>query len=301
MFIESLPGEKGSAQEQVVRLETELKQTQNRLTELQASTGTGQNRFGAETRRNLSDGARGLAEKMKAGHRISPDDIFRASKPLMRDLAPLFDRMRIRDQKRRIDSIAGELSRKYNLDAGQQTAMKQWFDKKAEDEAKRWTELMGREDTGFEEIARASRDIRPDDGLDKFMEGVLSGEKLTAFKSERLAERVARLQSNADMKVQRLDSIVKLSDTQRDQVFGVVVRNSRDYDPAMVLEGAGGQIPAAVAANPREAMLAVLTPDQRATYDAEQRRRRDEAEKDLNAMGMTLPANWEMLEDDGIR
>ena len=174
-------------------------------------------------------------------------------------------------------------------------------DKKAEDEAKRWTDLMGREDTGFEEIARASRDIRPDDGLDKFMEGVLSGEKLAAFKSELLAERVTRLQSNADMKVQRLDSIVKLSDTQRDQVFGVVVRNSRDYDPAMVLEGAGGQIPAAVAPNPREAMLAVLTPDQRATYDAEQRRRRDEAEKDLNSMGMTLPANWEMLEDDGIR
>lgn len=297
MFMESLPGAKGSPEEQVARLEAELKLTQNRLTELQATTGSGQNRFGAETRRSLGDGARGLAEKMKAGHKISPDDIFRATKPLMRDLAPLFDRMRIRDQKRHIDSITGELARKYNLDPGQQTALKQWFDKKAEEEAKRWTEMMGREDTGFEEIARASRDVRPDEGLDKFMEGVLSGEKLAAFKSERLAERVERLQASADMKVQRLDSIVKLSDAQRDQVFGVVARNSRDYDPSMVLEGGSGQIPASPAANPRDAMLAVLTPDQRAVFDTEQRRRRDEAEKDLNAMGMTLPANWEMLED----
>ena len=299
MFMDSMPGANGSPEERVAQLETELKQAQNRLTELQATTG--QNRFGTDTKRNLSDGARGLADKMRAGHRISPDDIFRASKPLMRDLAPLFDRMRIRDQKRRIDSIAGELARKYNLDGPQQIAMKQWFDKKAEEEAKRWTEMLGREDTGLEELTRASRDIRPDDGLDKFMEGVLSGEKLAAFKSERLAERVERLQSNADMKVQRLDSIVKLSDAQRDQVFGVMVRNSRDYDPSMVLEGAGGQIPVTAAANPREAMLAVLTPDQRATYDDEQRRRRDEAEKDLNSMGMTLPANWEILEDDNIR
>jgi hypothetical protein len=82
-------------------------------------------------------------------------------------------------------------------------------------------------------------------------------------------------------------------------MFGVIARNSRDYDPAMVLEGAGGQINAQPSANGREAMLSILTPDQRATYDAERRRRYEEAEKDMNAVGMTMPPNWEMLDEDG--
>ena len=298
LFTDSLTGEKGSPEERVAKLEVQLKEAQNRVVALEASGGT--DRFG-DTRRNLADGARGIADKLRSGHPVSPEDIFRATKPFMRDLSPLFDRIRLRDQRKRIDSMTGELARKYNLTEQQQTALKVWFDGKAQEEAKRWTDLLGREDTGLEQMMRAARDVRPDDGLDKFMEGVLSGDKLTAFKTERMTERAERLQRETDMKVQRLDSLVKLDDGQRDKVFAVMARNSRDYDPSMMLEGTTGELAAAPVGNKHAAMLAILTPDQRATYDAQRQRRREEAEKDLQSIGMTLPPNWEMLDDEDFK
>ena len=298
LFTDSLTGDKGSPEERVAKLEVQLKESQNRVVALEASGGT--DRFG-DTRRNLADGARSLTDKLRSGQPVSPDDIFRATKPFMRDLAPLFDRIRLRDQRKRIDSMTGELARKYNLTEQQQTALKVWFDGKAQEEAKRWTDLLGRDDTGLEQMMRAARDVRPDEGLDKFMEGVLSGEKLTSFKTERMTERAERLQRDTDMKVQRLDSLVKLDDVQRDKVFAVMARNSRDYDPSMALEGTTGELAATPVGNKHAAMLAILTPDQRATYDGERQRRREEAEKDMQAIGMTLPPNWEMLDDEDFK
>ena len=47
----------------------------------------------------------------------------------------------------------------------------------------------------------------------------------------------------------------------------------------------------------QSAMLSVLRPDQRAAYEAERKRRREEAAKELAAIGLTLPGDWEMLDD----
>ena len=147
---------------------------------------------------------------------------------------------------------------------------------------------------------RASRDVRPDKGLDTFMEGVLSGDKLASFKTERMAERAQRVEAQADMKVQRLDSLVGLDEAQREQVFAIMARNSADYDPSMRLEGARGAIGVVANENAREAMLALLRPEQRAAYEAERLRRREEAVKDLEAIGLTLPPDWEMLDEGGF-
>ena len=133
------------------------------------------------------------------------------------------------------------------------------------------------------------------------MENILSGDKLAAFKSERLTERAERVQQEADGKVQRLDAIVGLDETQRDQIFGVIARSSRDYDPAMRLEGARGEIGATPVGNAQEAILAVLTPQQRTAYEAQRQRRREEAAKDFAAIGLALPADWEMLDESDFK
>ena len=302
LFQESMPGAEGSPKERADKLERDLKQAQSRIAALEAPdpNSSGGSRARKRSGHTLSDGVRTIAEDIRAGRPVSPEDIFRASQPLMRDLAPLFDRMRVKQQRQIIDTMTGEFARKYNLTPEQQTALKRWFDGKAEEEAKRWTDLIGSDGTRLEDVMRASRDVRPDAGIDSFMETVLSGEKLAKFKTERLEERAQRVQQEADMKVQRLDSIVKLSDTQRDQVFGIMARGSRDYDPAMALEGAGGNIGATPGGNRQEAMLGVLTPDQRVAYEAERNHRREEASKDMEAMGLTLPPNWEMLDESNF-
>jgi hypothetical protein len=55
-----------------------------------SSTGSG---------RTTADEARGLFDDLREGRPVSPEDIFRISKPLVRDLAPLFDRIRVREEK----------------------------------------------------------------------------------------------------------------------------------------------------------------------------------------------------------
>jgi hypothetical protein len=301
-----MPGAEGSAEERVNRLEVELKRAQNRIAELEAANGAEDSKGGVlqrlagsrDRRRTLRDGMRNIGDDIRAGRPVTPEDIFRASQPLMRDLSPLFDRMRVRQQQQMIDSLTGELARKYDLDPQQQGILRQWFAQKADEEGKRWSELVGKDGTRLQDIMRATQNVRPDQGLDEFMPTILSGEKLTQFQTERLNERAERVEREADARVQRLDSIVKLDPEQRDQVFAAVARNSKEYDPRMVLDGVPGQLSAAPVADPHEAMLSVLRPDQRAAYEIEQQRRREAAARDLEAVGLSLPADWDMFGDD---
>ena len=311
LFLQSMPGSEGSPEERANKLEAELKRAQNRIAALESAGAPVRNQHGIiermtggtspNHRRTIADGARQIAEDIRAGRPVSPDDIFRASQPLMRDLAPLFDRMRVKQQKQMIDTMSGELARKYNLTPENQGALKQWFQERSEEEAKRWTEMLGRDDTRLEDVMRAAQNIRPDAGIDTFMQGILTGDKLAAFNTERMTERAQRVQQEADMKVQQLNSIVTLDDTQRDQVFGIMARGSRDYDPAMALDGIRGEIGATPAGDRQAAMLSVLRADQRAAYEAEQTRRREEAAKDMESIGLTLPADWQMFDENGFR
>lgn len=296
LFRDSLPGAEGSSEERVRHLEVELKHAQNKVSALEAADPHGRRRPG----RTFSDGARGIAEDLRDGKEVSPDDVFRVFQPVMRDLSPLFDRMRIREQERTIESKVGEYTRKYDLSPAQQESLKAWFKQRSEEEAKRYNDVVLQEGARLTDVMRASMDSRLDDGLDDFMGQALSGEKLTAFQTERLAERAERVQNEADRKVQRLDGVVTLDDAQRDQVFGIMARGSRDFDPAMGLEGAGGAIPETNGGTSREAMLSVLRPEQREAYEAEQQRRYEEARKDMAAIGLTLPSDWEMLDADSF-
>lgn len=290
LFRESLPGAQGSPEVRANQLEHELKRAQNQIAALEAGGAKGR------PGRTVTDGIRSLAEDFREGRKVTPDDVFRSAQPLLRDLAPLFERIRIRDGERQIDSLTGELTRKYNLTPAQQESLKQWFTQKTEEDAKQWTELVSNGNTSLEDLTREMQNTRQDEGLDAFMEKTLTGDKLAAFKTERLAERSQRVQQEADMRVERVDSIVKLDDAQRDQVFGIMARGSRDYDPSMKLEGAGGEIGTTAGGNREQATLAVLRPDQRAAYEAERQRRRAEAEKDAAAIGLSIPENWDALD-----
>lgn len=294
LFLQSMPGAAGSPEERADKMEVELKRALNRIVALEAADPQRRNR----SKRTLADGMRNLRDDIREGRPVSPDDIFRASQPLLRDLAPLFDRMRVKQQQQMIERMTGELGRKYDLTPQQRQSLMQWFGRKSTEDAKRWNDLISQDGTRLQDVMRASRDVRPDDGLDAFMENTLSGDKLTAFKTERMAEHAQRVQQDADTRVARLESIVQLDDSQRDQVFGIMARASRDYDPSMKLEGVTGDVGVTAGGTRQDAMLAVLRADQRAVYQAEQQRRRDEAAKNMEAMGLTLPPAWDALDDN---
>ena len=290
LFVQSMPPKEGSAEERVDRLEAELKRANNRVAALEGSDPSGHKRPG----RTIKDNVRGIAENIRDGKPVTPDDVFRATQPLIRDLAPLFDRIRVRELQRQSDAKAGEIARKYALNPAQQESLKKWLDQNAADEAKRYTDLISQDGTRLEDLAKASNDVRVDDGLDQYMERTLQGEKLAAFRSTRMLEKVENVQKEADMKVTRLDDIVGLDDTQRGQVFGVMARGARDFDPAMQFEGLGADTAALDSGKSKQdAILAVLTPEQRQTYEEDRLQKRITAQKDMEAIGLTLPADFD--------
>ena len=150
--------------------------------------------------------------------------------------------------------------------------------------------MAGPDGTRLEDLAKASTDAKVENGLEKFMERTLSADKLAAFKSDQMLEKVEKVQQEADMKVTRLDGIVALDETQRGQVFGVMARGAKDFDPTMKFEGLGTDT-LNTRASKQDAILAILTPEQRVVYQAEQTKRRAEVQKELEAIGLTLPAD----------
>jgi hypothetical protein len=286
LFLQSMPPKEGSAEERVAKLEVALKSAQNQVAKLEGADPNGRKRPG----RTLKDGARSIFEDLRDGKPVTPDDVFRATQPLIRDLSPIFERMRVRELQRQTDSKANELARKYSLNPAQQEALKKWLDQNAVEDAKRYTDLISQDGTKLEDMAKAATEVRANDGLDQFMENTLSGDKLAAYKTDSMLQKVERVQQEADMKVTRLDSIVNLDETQRGQVFGVMARGARDFDPAMQFEGLGTDTAALPSGKSKqEAILAVLRPEQRQAYQAEQEKRRQAAQKEMESMGLTLP------------
>ncbi len=292
MFQQSLVGGKDSPEHRAAKLEAELKKAQNTISKLEDMDPLGRRK----SRRTVKDGLADIKQKLRAGENVTTDDAFRLFQPFVRDMAPIFERMRVRDQKHRVESMSGEFARKYDLTPAQQESLKKWFDMKAEEKARDWTNLITQEGVKMEDVAKASRDVRLDDGIESFMQGTLSGEKLAQFQTDRANERAERVQQFADARTERLNGIVKLDAAQRDQIFGIMARKSRDYDPAMKLEGGAGAIGASPSGNTAEAVLSVLRPDQRELYQADAKRRRDAAAKDLQAIGLSLPENSDPFE-----
>ncbi len=304
LFQESMPATLGSPQERADKLERELNQAQSRLAAFESPDAREKNSRGIFDRASKAKSSmqlRSIADRVRAGEPVSPEDIFRATKPWLSDISPVFDLMRVRTQRKLFESMSGEIARKYDLNPQQQAALKVWFASRAEEQTKQWNDMVNSDTTGLKDFLRIAQDQQPDKGIESFMETVLTGEKLAAYKSERLNDRAQRVQSQADAKVQRLNSIVQLSDAQRDQVFGIMARNSPDYDHAMVLEGTGGQINAAPTGNSQAAILSVLTPDQRVAYESERTRRHDEAAKEMAEVGLAFPPEWDVLDDMDFR
>ena len=297
LYSRSLPPEEGSIEARLERRDQALKRAEKKIAVLEAETKViGRSKPGASFR----DRTRSIAEDIRDGKLVDVDDVFAAFKPVMRDLSPLFDRIRLRDQKKRFDTIAGEYSRMYHLSPEQEAALGKHLEKTAAETAANFSRVMTSKSSTFEDFVRTSRDFEREDGLDSFMESNLQGEQREQFKNDRLMERTERVQNEADRKVSRLDNIVELDEGQKDQVFTMMARGSRDYDSAMGFEGLSGEatvLSAGAGQSRDEAILSVLRLDQAAAFEAHRQEQREEMEANLRSIGMEMPDDWDLFDE----
>jgi hypothetical protein len=291
LFQHSTPGEAGSPEKQIQHLESELQQARTRIAALE-ETRPRSSRTPAQT---AYDRGRAIAQRLREGIPVSSDDLFRAAQPLLRDMAPLFERIADQEFKQRADSLIGELARKYDLKPRQQETLQQWFSEKSRTDRKKWNDLISSDDTTYIQWVKSMRNDRTDEGLDPVMEELLKGPQLEAFKAERLEERSQRVQQYADRQVQRINNLVQLDPAQTDRLFGIMAQSSPDYDSSIRLEGVTGEI-APANLHPRDALKSVLRPDQLAEYEADRQRRLMEASRKMNELGVELPADWDEFE-----
>ena len=293
LFFQSMPPKEGSAEEQIIKLEAELKKSNNRLATFEAADPSGKRRPG----RTLADGARNLAEDFRAGKPVTANDLFRATQPLIRDIEPFFALLRTKEMQRQTDAKVGALARKYSLTEAQQESLKRMFNQNAADQAKSYTALMTQEGTKLEDVIKASAELSFDNGLEQFMQSNLNGTKLATFQSDQMLEKVARVQQEADMKVTRLDNIVSLDEAQRGKIFGMMARGARDFIPTMQFEGMGTETSVLPAGKSRQdAVLSVLRPEQLKTYEIENAKRRAVAQKEMESIGLSLSPDWSPLD-----
>lgn len=226
--------------------------------------------------------------------------IFEQAKPLLQTLGPIFDTARRRGSKARADQKVAEWTEKYGLTVEQQEAVKKWFEDKGEADAAKGRELLNKPGANLQELMAAGRGQWSNDGVDEMMAATLTPEQLTSYQADRLQDRADNVEKEANRRVTQLNDVVQLDEAQQDQVFAIMARSSRDYDPAMQLEGLRSEAGSLAEGDSRdEAILAVLRPDQRASYEADRQRRRQEAAQGFEALGLKPPADLGRTEGTG--
>lgn len=292
LFRGSLPPPGGSPEARILELENTLRETKLQLARIDPA----QARPREDGASALGRGVRQALDDLKAGRPVDMNLLFHAAKPFLRDFFPLFDNIRKRDEQHRFDSMSGEYARKYNLSPAQQEELKQWLQNRSDQNAMLFQHLVLADGARFEDLVKATRNQRWDDGIDGFMEGQLDGDRLAAYRRDRMTQRAERVQQEADWRMQRLHQTVNLDEAQQDQVFSIMARSSKDFDPSMQIEGVSTD---ADPGNDRNAaIMEVLRPDQRDAYTAWRDERAAHARREFEEIGLKMPEGWDAIDDD---
>ena len=293
MFSRSLPAEDGTPEERLEIAQQDLKQAQRKIQILQAKAGN----TGA---RGVQDGVRDIMQDIREGKDVSLDDVFATMKPWMRNMAPLFDRMREINQQDWADNMTGEWSRKYDLNKAEQEQLRAWFIQKNKEKGAAFSDVVNSDSSGFVDFVQATEyDWRDTQGIEEVMGNILEGDELAEFEEQRANEGAKRVQEEANRGLARLDRMVELDEAQQDQVFGILARGADGYQAGKFdYEGMGTDQSVLDRRARDEAIRNVLRPEQQQAFDTHRAEKKIEAEAEMRRVGLTLPNNWDLLEGD---
>lgn len=293
LYTNSLPPAKDSPEERISELEASLTKAENKVRAYEDASPR-------RSLRNTRDGMRSIAVAMRKGLPVTPDDIFHAAQPLMRDLSPINERFYAIRARERAESLAGEYARKYGLNAQQQKALIEHLTANAELDVRDHLAVLERDTTSTREFTKSLRELEESDhGIDSFMNQTLTGQKLSEYRADRYVQKAENVQQYADRRVYQISNIVDLTDTQRSQLFLYNARKSPNFDSQMQFEDLD---PAAATmpnhASDNDALAYILTPEQRTRYANTVYERTQKAREEAARYGLTLPDDWDPLEED---
>ncbi len=292
LFGQSLGPDQGSQQERAENAEHQLRVAEAQLRRLQGS------RIRADRQRS-AEGARDILDDIREGRGADLDDIFAVTKPWLNDLSPVINLMRSKEEREQFARLAGDYTRKYDLNESKQKQLRQWLDARATENAQRFVDVVADESSTMYDLMLAGKEAEQNiEGIDQFMEQQLTGETLVAFRADRLQEKVNSVEGEANGRLNNLDSIVNLDASQEDQLFFTMARSSEDYIPSMDIEGMNGDRSPLNRKGRNAIIESILTSEQQELLENHRQNRRQNAEEEMREIGLRLPENWQQFEDD---
>ncbi|MDG1671648.1 MAG: hypothetical protein P8H96_12335, partial [Akkermansiaceae bacterium] len=142
LFSNSLPPEVGSVEEELEILRNSNAQNERMLRSYQRNA----------RRDTTPDELRRLARDVRDGKDISPDDLFATMKPWMRQMSPIFERMREVNEEDWADVRTSEWARQYDLTALQRAQLKEWFRAQGAERARVLADVIESKNSGFVDL-----------------------------------------------------------------------------------------------------------------------------------------------------
>jgi hypothetical protein len=126
----------------------------------------------------------------------------------------------------------------------------------------------------------------PQKAVDDWAAANLSGDQAESYKAKRLTEKSEQITRSANAQLDGLDRELSLSEEQKDKVFNVLVQTDQNYDASMKLEGIDATASVGEGQSRDDAIAAILSPDQKAKYDARQTERKSRESRFMQMLGV---------------
>lgn len=213
------------------------------------------------------------------------DKLFNDAKPLLKRLTAGFEPQRQEMVERLAEQQIKRMMALANLNPEQQAALKQHLLDFSEKEKGKWQAMLdGKGD--MEDMMKMGRGAANSQKmLDEWAKANLEGEQAKSYETGRLGEKAKSITDNANAQIDRMNKSLGLDETQKDEMFQILVRSDKDFDPSMQLEGVTGGSGVPNPLSRDEAIAAILNPEQKEKYQSQQQERAKRFEGFRRALG----------------
>jgi hypothetical protein len=171
--------------------------------------------------------------------------------------------------------IASEIEKQkenLGLSDSQTESIKDKMVSMVKEETKRFQSQLDDENRSFGEIMESQGEFwsQNEPKINEIMKAELSDDQYATYEREQLVEKTERVQRRATSELDRINKTLELSEEQEDQVFGILVQKSSEYDESMAIEGIEASLPESANAEDitkEDAIRSVLNDGQKEKYN----------------------------------
>jgi hypothetical protein len=212
------------------------------------------------------------------------------ARPLMKSLALMFGNERKRMTERMIKGMAEKLAEEMNLTEEQLADMIAHFTKLDEENFDKIKKMLDRQLTIFD-VFSVMKDMDPTKSMDDYVMTKLTDDQKKSWETKKLESKAQQLERTANRQLSRMEKL-NLDETQKDQVFDILVKKNPNYDASLAVEGLNAESAFDAGKSQDEAIAAVLREDQMVEYQAMQERQNNEKKRWTEALGGFDPTQF---------